>query len=170
MLNFSTHCAFWILFLATSYATTDVTQTFMLLREGAQLSASAVAELENKINKKPNDLENRVRLLSYYAGQQNHSDLDLIRKMRAKHVIWLIGNEPKDALFDVATRIYAIQPVGGPLADPAGFQKAKEAWQNQLSAHPKDIQLKPNAATFLEIHDPTLAESILKSIGEDRWG
>jgi hypothetical protein len=169
MFSFRARWAFLIVFLTNAYAAVDVSRTFVLLRDGEQLSASAAAELESKVGKKPNDLENRLRLLSYYAGQQGSRDVEPIRVARARHVMWLIRNEPKAAVFDVATRVYAIQPTGGALADPAGFQATKEAWQRQLSEHPRDNELKRNAATFLDIHEPTLVEALLKSTGDDRW-
>ena len=150
-------------------AAVDVSRTFTLLREGEKLSSTAAIELENKVGKKPNDLENRLRLLSYYAGQGGSDDSQKIRAARARHVLWLIQNEPKAAVFNVATRVYAIQPTGGPFADTAKFQAAKEAWQRQVSAHPKDIEIKRNAATFLGIHDPDWVEALLKSTGDDRW-
>lgn len=150
-------------------AAVDVSRTFTLLREGEQLSSTAAVELENKVGKKPNDLENRLRLLSYYAGQGGSDDAPKIRAARARHILWLIQNEPNAAVFDVATRVYAIQPNGGPFADIAEFQAAKEAWQRQVSAHPKDNKIKRNAATFLELHDPDLVETLLKSTGDDRW-
>ena len=150
-------------------AAVDVSRTFTLLREGEQLSSTAVIELENKVGKKPNDLENRLRLLSYYAGQGGSDDALKIRAARARHVLWLIQNEPKAAVFNVATRVYSIQPTGGPFADTAEFQAAKEAWQRQVSAHPKDNEVKRNAATFIEIHDPVWVETLLKSMGDYRW-
>jgi hypothetical protein len=165
-------CARWTLlavFLANAYAAVDVNRTFELLREGEQLSGSAAAKLEIKLGKKPNDLENRLRLLSYYAGQQDSTELETIRAARARHVMWLIRHEPKAAVFDLATRVYSIQPTGGVLADPAGFQATKEEWQRQLSEHPRDNELKRKAATFLEIHEPNLVESLLTSTGDDRW-
>ncbi|MFN9457475.1 MAG: energy transducer TonB [Acidobacteriota bacterium] len=164
-----TRCTLLGLSLAHAYATVDVDRTFALLREGEQLNAAAAAALESKVGRKPNDLENRLRLLSYYAGQQSSSDIDPIRAARARHVLWLIQNAPKASVFDLATRVYALQPTGGPLADPAGWQAARQAWQRQLSAHPQDTPLKRNAATFLEILDPAMVEAILKSTGDDRW-
>src|SRR5690348_15882285 len=137
-------------------AAVDVNRTFTLLREGEQLTATAAVELESKVGKKPNDLENRLRLLSYYAGQQGSDDVQNIRAARARHILWLIRNEPKVTVFDVATRVYALQPTGGPLADTGAFQAAREAWQKQVSEHPRDNEIKRNAATFLEVHDPAL--------------
>lgn len=145
-------------------AAVDVGRTFTLLREGEKLSAAAAAELESEVAKKPSDLENRLRLLSYYAGQGAS-----VRDARARHVLWLIQNEPKAAVFMVATRVYAIQPTGGPLADPAGFQAVREAWRQQIAKYPNDAKIKRNAVDFLDVHDPEAAEALLQSTGDARW-
>lgn len=158
-----------LLFSAGSSAAVDLNRTFTLLREGEQLSAATAADLESKVAKKPSDLENRLRLLSYYAGQQGADDVQKIRASRAAHVLWIIRNEPKAAVFDISTRVYAIQSSGGPLADAPQFQAAKEAWESQIAAQPRDNEIKRNAATFAEIGDPAKAESLLKSTGDDRW-
>jgi hypothetical protein len=157
--------AFFLLFLNVAYTEVDVSRTFKLLNEGEQLSASAAADLETKVGKKPHDLENRLCLLSYYAGQQGASNVEAIRAARLRHVLWLIRNEPKAAVFEVATKVYAIQPTGGAFADPAGYQEATAAWKRQLSAHPNDNDLKRNAATWLNFHDPAWVEELLKSPG-----
>lgn len=144
-------CAF--VFALSASTTVDLNQTFALLREGEQLSAAAVADLESKVNNTPNDLGNRLRLLSYYAGRQGSADSQEIRAARAAHILWIIRNEPNAAVFDIATRVYAIERAGG-LADDAAFQAAKEAWESQISSHPKDKGIRRNAATFVEIPDP----------------
>lgn len=158
-----------VVFSAVAFgASPDVSQTFTLLREGERLSTEKAAELEKKLAKKANDLEDRLRLLSYYAGQDGSGDAKGIKEARLRHVLWIIEHEPDAAIFGVASRVYAIQLAGG-LADPDGFQKAKEAWQAQISAHPTSSDIKRNAATFFEIQDPELEESLLKSTGDDRW-
>lgn len=150
-------------------ATVDVSRTFVLLKEGEHLSASDVADIEIKLLRKPNDLEDRLRLLSFYAGQQSASDVEKIRDIRARHILWIIKNEPKAAVFDVATRVYALQRTGGPFADAAAFEMARNLWQSAISAHPRDNEIKRNAATFVEVQDPELAEMLLKETGDDRW-
>jgi hypothetical protein len=87
MFSFRARWAFLVVFVANAYAAVDVSRTFVLLREGEPLSASAAAELENKVGKKPNDLGNRLRLLSYYAGQQGSSDVEPIRAARAPRYV-----------------------------------------------------------------------------------
>ncbi len=158
-----------LLVLNAVHGAVDLDRTVKLLREGERLSASGAAELESRISKRPNDLENRLRLLSYYAGQSAWGDIASVRTARARHVLWLIEHEPKAAIFTYATRIHTIQPAGGPLADPAGFQAAKDAWQRQVAGNPKDASLKRNAAEFLEIHDPAAAEALLQATGDARW-
>jgi hypothetical protein len=169
MLSLRAVPALFIISAINAGAAVDVSRTFTLLGEGEQLSATAAVELESKVGKKPSDLENRLRLLSYYAGQQDSDDVQKIRAARARHILWLIRNVPKAAVFDVATRVYAIQPTGGPFADTTEFQAAKEAWQRQISEHPKDNEIKRNAATFLEVHDPALVETLLQATGDDHW-
>ncbi len=150
-------------------AAVDATGTFALLKEGEQLSAGEAADLEGKVSRKPGDLEDRLRLLSFYARRQDGPDMQAIRTARGSHILWLIRHEPKAAIFSVATRVYALQPAGGPLADAAQFETAKEAWQSQISSHPKDIEIKRNAATFFEITKPELAAQLLKQTGDNRW-
>jgi hypothetical protein len=130
-------------------AAVDLNRTLALLREGERLTPAAAQELERKLAKKAGDLENRLRLLAHYAGPRGGEDLAAIRAARSAHALWLIENEPKAAVFNYATRVYALQPEGGPLADPAAFAAAKAAWEKQLTAHPGDADLKRNAATYL---------------------
>ncbi|HYS90924.1 MAG TPA: hypothetical protein VEN78_38910, partial [Bradyrhizobium sp.] len=70
MLSLRAVPALFIISAINAGAAVDVSRTFTLLREGERLSATAAVELESKVGKKPNDLEDRLRLLSYYAGQQ----------------------------------------------------------------------------------------------------
>lgn len=107
--------------------------------------------------------------MSYYAGQQASSDVERIRAARIRHALWIIRNEPKAVIFEVGTRVYAVQPVGGPLADPQEAQTAKEAWASQLAAHPRDVSIRQNAATALDLSDPAMVEGLLKSLGNQRW-
>ena len=144
-------------------------RTFKLIKEGEQLTAAAAADLEAKVAKRPRDLESRLRLLSYYAGPQDSPEVEAIRAARLRHSLWIIENEPKAAVFNIGTRIYAVQPVGDALADPAGWQSAKAAWESQLARRPKDMELKKNAASYVGIHDFAFTERQLKEAGEFRW-
>src|SRR5258708_5010932 len=152
------------LFLATvllvsvvSAAAVDVNRTFALLKEGEQLSTTEAAELEAKLKSKPNDLETRLRLLASYAQRQSGADTQMIRTLRTRHIFWVIKNEPKAAVFDVATRVYALQRVGGPFADAAAFETARDMWKAEISRHPKDKEIKRNAATFVDVQEPEFA-------------
>src|ERR1700749_2286191 len=102
MLSRSAIPALLVISALNAAAAVDVGRTFGLLREGEQLSATAATELESKLDKKPNDLENRLRLLSYYAGQQGSADLQSIRTARGRHILWLIRHEPRAAVFEIA--------------------------------------------------------------------
>lgn len=147
----------------------DVPRTFALLKEGEQLTSERAADLEARIVHKPGDEEDRIRLLSFYAHQQGTEATQSIRAARLRHISWLAERDPKAAIFDVATGVYTLQEVGGPLADPTGFQSVRDIWQSQIKAHPNDLVIKRNAVSFLQIQDPELAATLLLETGDSRW-
>jgi len=162
----------FLIFLFATFAaasTTDVSRTFALLKEGEQMSPASAEDIETKLVRKPDDLDNRIRLLAFYASQRGSGTPENVRSARLRHITWLVEREPKAAVFNVATRVYALQSVGGALADPAGFQAVKEIWLSQIRANPSDKEIKENAATFTEIQDPETAENLLTELGNTRW-
>lgn len=162
-------CALAVVACGGALAAVDVKQTLALLEEGERLTTPAVAELERKIEQEPRDLEGRLRLLAYYSGAVGASEPERARAARARHVVWLVEHEPKAAVFELATRVYAIQPAGGALADEAGFQAMRAAWAKQVAARPDDAQVKRNAASALDVHDPETVEKLLTAIRDERW-
>ena len=133
------------------------------------MSPASAADVEAKLTRKPNDLENRLRLLAFYANQRVGDAPESVRSARLRHITWLVEREPKAAVFSLATGVYTLQSVGGPLADPAGFQAVEQIWLSQIRAHPGDKDIKRNAATFVEIQDPEMAEKLVTASDNSRW-
>jgi hypothetical protein len=92
----------------------DFRSTQELLKKGASLTAPDAAKLEERVKEKPDDDEARIQLLSYYAGPQPAADLPAVKAARARHILWLIANDPKDGLglFPAGTGVYRMHCAG----------------------------------------------------------
>lgn len=157
-------------FVAIANMAAAADRTFMLLEDGQHLSPADAAALQAKVARKSNDLDDRIRLLSFYAYQPPAGNEESsIRASRLQLISWIVERQPRAMLFNLATRVYAVQTTGGPLADPAGFQSVEKLWQSQIASHPDDLQIKRNAATFTELQDPEFAEKLVLQTGDRRW-
>src|SRR5688572_11611304 len=99
-----------MLIAALSAAPRDSRRVYELIKEGGAMSPADAATLEQQVDKKPNDEEARIRLLAHYVKPPAGADLAAVRAARAKHILWMIENDPKDGmdLFQGVSRIYRI--------------------------------------------------------------
>ncbi len=149
----------------------DAKSTFDLLKKGSSLSAEDAARLEASVTREPDDEETRIQLLSYYAAPHSGAGLSLAKAARAKHILWLIENDPKDGLglFQVATGVYRLNCQGDDLADPDAFKRAGEAWLEQIKVNPGDAEIRRSAVNAIQYCAPEQAEQMLIE-GKDESG
>jgi hypothetical protein len=116
----------------------DARSTFDLLKKGRNLSVKDAEKLEERVKKKPDDEEDRIQLLSYYAAPSKDADLATVITARARHILWIIENDPKDGLglFQVVTGVYRLHCQGDDLADPDAFKHASAMWLEQIKKEP----------------------------------
>jgi hypothetical protein len=141
----------------------DSRATFDLLKKGSELSAKDAEKLEAHLAKKPEDAEARIQLLSYYAGPPAGADLSTVKAARAKHILWLIENDPKEGLglFQVVTGVHRLHCEGDELADPEAYAHAREAWLEQVKKNPGSAEIRREAMDAIQFCSPEQAEQIL---------
>jgi hypothetical protein len=141
----------------------DVQTTFALLKKGAGLSAKDAQKLEKQVNKHPDDEEARVSLLSYYAGPPKDLDISSVKAARARHILWLIENDPKDGLglFMIATGVFRLHCRGDDLADPEAYNRASELWLQKIKENPGDATVRNEGVAFIRYCAPEQAEQVL---------
>jgi hypothetical protein len=141
----------------------DVKSTFDLIKKGHALSARDAAKLEDRLEKKPTDEEARIQLLSYYAGPPAGADLSAVKAARARHVLWLIENDPSNGfgLFQIATGVYHLHCQGDDLADPETFERVSRKWVEQVQKNPENQEIRQTAVDEIRYCSPERAEEIL---------
>lgn len=146
----------------------DSRKIYELIASGKELSSSDADKLESKLAKKPKDEESRITLLAYYSFRPASEDVTRLKPARARHILWLIENDPKEGLglFQTATGIYRIHCSGDSLADSEAFEKARMAWLAQIMRHSNDKEIRSNAVNFLRFCAPEDAEKLLLEVGD----
>jgi hypothetical protein len=141
----------------------DARSTFELLKKGRDLSAKDAEKLEERLTKKPDDEDARIQLLVYYSTPPNGVDLATVKSARARHIFWIVENDPKDGLglFQVGTGVYRLNCQGDDLADPEAAKRAGEMWLEQVKRDPANAQIRRSAVEAIQFCAPEQAERIL---------
>lgn len=127
---------------------------YRLAIKGGKLSSEEAQQLEEKLQKNPDDLSARTMLLGYYGRKAFESNE--ARTKRQKHILWIIQNHP-DA------RIAGLPDSGlNPVLDGQVYYEAKNLWLKQADIHNKNTAILGNAANFFLIYDRDVAEDLLK--------
>jgi hypothetical protein len=123
-----------------------------LIRAARAMNASQVADLEAAVNKNPEDLEARKKLIMFYqtSGVEVVGSERTIARFRA-HKLWMIRNHPES---DFAL-------LANPLADPASYEQEKKLWLALVEGRDTPAAAVSQAAVFFESRNPQLAEGIL---------
>lgn len=152
-----------ILVAAPALWARDARATFDLLNKGKALSSEDAEKLEAKLKQKPDDEEDRIELLSYYASTPSGLDLSTVRQARLPHILWLIQTDPKEGLglFQVATGVYRVNCTGDALADPGGFKRVSDEWLGQVKSHLGDADIQRGAVNAIQYCAPEVAEQML---------
>jgi tetratricopeptide (TPR) repeat protein len=127
---------------------------YKLAIKGRKLSSEEAQQLEEKLQKNPDDLSARTMLLGYYGLKAFESNE--ARTKRQKHIVWIIQNHP-DA------QIAGLPDSGlNPVLDGQVYYEAKNLWFKQVDIHNKNTAILGNAASFFLIYDRDVAEDLLK--------
>ena len=132
-----------------------------LAREGRTLTAPQAAALENQLTALPEDLAARTRLLGYYfAASLPTAGPDATKAARRRHIVWMIEHHPEAEAATLSEM--TIDPSGHALADPGGYEQAKQAWIAALAQHKDNVRVQLHAAKFFRLPDRGLAIDCLK--------
>jgi hypothetical protein len=100
-----------------------------------------------------------VTLLAYLANAPAAANGDEIRKARVKHIAWLVENLPDAAILDGPLAL--INAAGGPLADPAGYERVRDLWLARISSETDKPAVLSHGTNFLRVADPEKIEQVL---------
>jgi hypothetical protein len=128
------------------------------LFEGRQFTSAQATAAESAIQANPDDWQDRVRLLGYYARQLS-SNNDTAQAARVQQILWLIEHHPE---LSVLRSPDAAIPFPSGTASTAGIDDAKQAWRQALATHSDDARVLANAAWFFRITDKDQSIELLR--------
>jgi hypothetical protein len=128
-----------------------------IMSDGWTLTADEAVKLESEIERDPENLAARVRLLSYYT--QYIVELEL----RSKHLLWLIEHHPDSDVFQLNTKATAITPDYSGIHSPS-IERARVLWLQQVERYATNTRVLSNAATVLAVLDGKVAFELLRRL------
>jgi hypothetical protein len=134
-------------------------QPQQLMEQGSNLGPAAAQELEGQVEKNPEDLSARTKLIGYYYYQWMQPGEEGAKAGRRKHILWLIEHHPDSPILNLAE--IPIEETGNSLADPEAYKQARQLWLSQMEARKTDVAMLGNIAKFFQMTDKNLAESAL---------
>jgi hypothetical protein len=155
MSNKSLFAIIAVLVFVCMYSAAFADRASRLAMSGYRLTAEEVESLEKQIEKDPNDITSRTKLLGYYSRKQFQDKS--ARQAKQKHVLWLILNSPES---DVLATPYGEL---NPFLDKEAYSQGKKAWIKQLKTKPGNLKLLENSAKFFLIFDQDLAKESLQT-------
>ncbi len=125
-----------------------------LLSQGGKLTATDAELLQLEVEKNPNKIESRLKLLGYYFAKSFGSDA--IRLARQNHALWIIENEPDllkygDIPFISLDKEY----------DGQAYTQARRLWLNHIKRNDTNTRILSNAASFFLLDDENITEDLL---------
>ena len=126
-----------------------------LAMSGSKLTAEEVESLEKQIEKDPNDITSRTKLLGYYFHKKFQDQS--AREAKRKHVLWLILNSPESEV--LATPYGELDA----FLDTEAYSQGKKAWIDQVKRKPANLNVLENSANFFLLHDRELAIESLQT-------
>jgi hypothetical protein len=133
-------------------------KTEQVAREGSRLTRQQATDLEAVLIKTPADVTIRAKLLGYYFATYS-PDISIDERIRARraHILWLIAHEPDSPLLWASESTIDLR--GHQLADPEGYQRAKDLWLQQTAKHDVTAATLGCAGRFFYLPDKRLAAS-----------
>jgi len=130
-----------------------------LAQQGANLSQAAAQELEAQLEKNPEDLTARAKLLGYYWYQWMRPGEAAAKAARRRHILWLIEHHPDSPVVGIEEAV--LSDAGNSLVDPEGYQQARQLWLSHMQSKKGNAAVLGNVAKFFQLSDKDLAESAL---------
>jgi tetratricopeptide (TPR) repeat protein len=124
-----------------------------LFSAGRSLSADDAARLLAQVEKDPDDVDSRLKLVGHFHRRFTE------RGSGTAHlalVEWLVSRHP-DAYWAGSPELEIHE-----LLDPHGFASVRALWLRQVDAHPTSGRVRANAATFLVQDDHAKAVRLLE--------
>src|SRR5262249_39746699 len=135
-------------------------QTILVMHLARDISKAQANELEADLKKKPDNLEDRLKLIGYY-NWNGQTEADRLR-LRT-HVVWVIENRPDHPA--------AGEPILRDLPDdPEGNAQLLTLWNANLEARRDDRAVLKNAEKFFFGKDPVKAEQIIYRLSQSELG
>lgn len=126
-----------------------------LFREPKKLTAGEVKNTEALLVREPGNIEARQSLLAYYSHYETKKTL-LNEKARIKHRVWFIQNHPEM----IERKAIGFFDMSKFSKDPE-YDLLKAEWLKQVALHPRNSQVRLNAASFIRYVEPSAAISLL---------
>ncbi|MBX5482051.1 MAG: hypothetical protein IRZ16_09485 [Myxococcaceae bacterium] len=129
--------------------------------EGMSLPSTAARALEEALERTPEDLSARLKLLGYYLLASVASQDAAV--LASRHVLWLIAHVPEAKVLETA--------LGVP-ANEAFAAEAGRLWRAHVEAQPRNVQVLINAARFFSQLDRPFAEHLryrLRNLDPERF-
>jgi len=128
-----------------------------ILADGWTLTSDGATKLESDIERDPENLAARIRLLSYYTQYM------VLPELRSKHLLWLIEHHPDSDVFQLGSKVTDIAPDYSGINSP-NIERARALWLQQAELYPTNTKVLANAATALA-SDGRTAFELLKRLG-----
>lgn len=106
----------------------------------APTSPQEAAKMERFLKQHPKDTDYRLQLLNYYFWSMIKTPS--AHAEHERHVFWVIQNLPGEAIAGAPPMSLI------PELEAKAIPKAKKLWKEQLAAHPRNMKILENAATF----------------------
>src|SRR5258707_5200022 len=130
-----------------------------LVQQGANLGRGPAQDLEAELEKNPEDLNARAKLLGYYWYQWMQPGEAAAKAARRRHILWLIEHYPDSPVTGLEEA--AIAERGNSLIDPEGYQQARQMWLSLKETKKSNPYVLGNLAKFFQMSDKPVAESAL---------
>jgi hypothetical protein len=137
--------------------------------QGRKLPASEATKLESKLAKKPGDILDRVRLISFYTLAPESPAPEVAVVARRTHLLWMAEHQPESWLWNQRSYGSAVYVKGDRLADPEGFDAIRHKWLEHLSNDPANERIRANAAAFLQVGDDETALRLIREMRNPRY-
>ena len=138
-------------------------------QQGRKLSAKEASKIEAKLESKPGNVPDRVRLVAFYTLAPDAPPPEEAIKARRRHLLWMAEHEPESWLWSQRSYGSAVYVKGDRLADPDGFNEIREIWLKHLSRQPDNEKIRANAASFLDLGDRETALRLIRDMKNPRY-
>jgi len=128
-----------------------------ILADGWTLTADEAAKFESQLEREPENLLLRIRLLSYYTQHIVHPEL------RSKHLLWMIEHHPDSDVFMFGSVAMGITPDYSGVNSP-DIERARALWLRQAERYADNTKVLANATTVFSVVDGRIAFELLKRL------